>query len=236
MDAVVLEKFQKIQTLMERAGTVGEAESAAAALQRLMIKYNVDAAELEAAGKRDHEEYVSQFIELGKKGSSGLQWRINLIRVLAQAGFCKFIRIGVHGGIGYLVGQPSNIDAVRRIYEATVATVERLAERDWPAFRNRYNDWIRAGSPTAMAWKNSFKLGFSAGLWSKLQQEKQAIEAGEVTVSALVVVKDAELDEAVQRIIGNLVPSRNSTASNSSGFGAGYARGLAHETHDSIDA
>jgi len=235
VDRDTREKLEKIQRLMEGAGTVGEAEAAASAMQRLLIKHNIDASELESFGKRDHEEYEAVVIQVGPKNSQGLQWRLNLVRVLAEHGFCTFIRIGMHGGVGYIVGQRSNIEAVQLLFTATVETVERLANQDWPSFRNRFNDWHQVGCPTSVAWKNSYKIGFAAGLWRKLHQEKQALEAGDVTTSALVVVKDAELSAAVDRTIGKTVMRRESRASNSDGFGRGFSRGMEHEVHGRLD-
>lgn len=227
MDNVLREKLGKIQRLMSAAGTVGEAEAAAAAMQRLVLKHNLDTADLEGLGETEREEYISRYIVLGSKGSSGLQWRINLAYVMGEMNFCAFIREGFHGGTGWMVGQASNVDAAEEMFKSIAEANERLAPTEWYSFRNssRYD-----GSST-VAWKNSFKIGFVAGIRMKMRMERQTVaqelEAG--VVSSLVVVKEAELKEAVAEKIGKTTTHKGSAPTNVNGYQRGVEKGLSHE-------
>lgn len=235
MDSELRSRLEKIRRLMEAAGTVGEAESAAAAFQRLILKHNLTEEDLKGLGEERSEAYGGLFIRVAPDRKPGIQWRLNLVYVLAEYSFCAFIRYGVHGATGVIVGQSSNQEAVKSMFQSTVETVDRLAEQDWYLFNNSY-DWIRAGKPTATGWKNSFKIGFAEGLRQKMRNERSSmakeLEAG--VVSALVVVKDAELKEAVQRVVGKTTTHKGSAPTNRDGYQRGLERGLAHELRERL--
>lgn len=237
MDATTRKMLDGIKARMERAGTVHEAEAAAAAMQRMILKHNLTSEEVTGLGKAEREEYISQYIELGPKGTPGLQWRINLAYVMGEMNFCVFIREGVHGGTGWMVGQASNVEAAQVMFQSIAEANERIAETEWIAFRNSV-EWMYAGSPKAMAWKNSFKIGFVTGIRMKMIMERQTVaeELEPGTISALVVVKDKELQAAVNEKIGRTTTHRGSAPTNRSGYERGVERGLAHETRSQLDA
>lgn len=234
MDNELRKKLSAIQGLMDRAGTVAEAESAAAAFQRMIIKHNLKLEELEGLGRKDHEDYLSKYVVLGAKGTTGLQWRINLAYAVAQMNFCAFIREGVHGGTGWIVGQASNVDAAEQMFKTIVDANERLAPLEWSAFRTTPEGTFT----NATAWKNSFKIGFVTGIYRKMQMERQKLsqelEAG--VVSSLVVVKDGELQQAVSEKIGRVSTHRGSAPTNRSGYERGVEKGLSHELRSRLDA
>lgn len=236
MDPMTRKKLENIRHLMEAAGTVGEAEAAATAMQRMILKHNLTAEDLEGLGKQEREGYEGLFIRVAPDRKPGIQWRLNLLYLLSEYSFCAFIRYGIHGATGMIVGQPSNQEAVRVMFQATVETVERLAEGEWYAFRSRERDWRNAGEPASMAWKNSFKIGFSVGLRQKLQMDRKAIAIEDVKVNALVLVKGAELETAVQQAVGKTTTHKGSAASNVNGYQRGVEKGLAHELQKRLDA
>ena len=229
MDQSLRDKIANIKELMARAATVGEAEAAAAAMQRLVLRHNLQPEDIDSSTKSEKEEYASNFIRVGEPRSPGLQWKINLIRVLASADFCTFIRYGDHGGDGVLVGQPSNQEIVRQMFETTVPTVERLAETEWTFMRFDNARMYEAGYPKAAAWKNAFKIGFSAGLSQKLWLERQK-ELDQIEGSgALIVVKDHELQEAVKEKVGETKSGARQKPVNLNGYVRGVEKGREHE-------
>jgi hypothetical protein len=234
MDNELRKKLEGIQALMNRAGTVAEAESAAGAMQRMMVKHNLETADLEGLGQKAHEEYLSKYVVLGAKGTTGLQWRINLAYAVAQMNFCAFIREGVHGGSGWMVGQASNIDAAEQMFKTIVDANERLAPLEWSAFRNTPEGVFM----NATAWRNSFKLGFVTGIYRRMQMERQKLsqELETGVVSSLVVVKDGELQQAVSEKLGRVTTHRGSAPTNRSGYERGVEKGLSHELRSRLDA
>ena len=233
MDPMTRRMLDGIKSRMERAGTVAEAEAAAAAMQRMILKHNLDAADLENLGKQEREEYISKYIILGKEKTQGLQWRVNLAYVMGEMNFCAFIRQGIHGAKGWMVGQASNVEAAEVMYVSIVDANERLAPTEWAAFiRTSEGRFANSGS-----WKNSFKIGFVQGIRMQMLAERKRV-AGELeagTVSALVLVKDAELKQAVNEKIGKTTTHKGSAPTNSSGFQRGLEKGLSHEFRARLD-
>jgi len=200
-----------------------------------MLKHNLTPDDIEGlGGDRTQESYEKGFFRVGEDRTPGLQWRLNLIYVLAQYNFCAFIRYGVHGGSGVIVGQPSNMGAVKEMYEATVETIERLAEPEWFFMKTDLERMARAGYPKAAAWKNSFKLGFPDGLRQKLYLERvnqlKEMENGQ----ALMVVKDHEIAEAVKEKVGETTGSKSSQPTNFDGYQRGVEKGRAHELRERL--
>lgn len=234
MDSNLKEKLIGIKGLMERAGTVSEAEAAAAAMTRLVLKHNISEEELASLGVVDKEAYESGYIQVGPNGSSGLQWKLNLLYVLSEFNFCKFVRAGKHGGDGYIIGQPTNQKIVIEMFNVTVQTVERLAVDEWYIMLNDWERMMNAGNPKASGWKNSFKLGFPSGLHLKLMMQKAELEKDDTT-SALMVVKDGELDKAVEEKVGKLQKSRGSNPTNRDGYYRGVERGMRHGLVEQIE-
>lgn len=219
---------------MEAAGTVGEAEAATAAMQRLVLKHNLSAEDVDNLNTSTKETYDADFIRVGDRKTQGLQWRLNLLYVLAEYNFCVFIRYGHHGGDGVLVGQKSNKDAVRMMLDVTVPTLERIADSEWYLLKNDSARCRAAGYPTATAWKNSFKIGFVAGLRLKMQLERKSEALGDDRVSALVSLKDVELKEAVEETVGKTSTHRGSRPTNAAGYNRGVEKGRTHELQSRI--
>lgn len=228
MDNVTRKRLEDIQRLMSAAGSVGEAEAAAAAFQRLIFKHNITAEDLAGLGQQKREAYEGLFIRVAPERKPGIQWRLNLVYVLARYNFCAFIRYGHHGSTGVIVGQPSNQEGVRAMFDSTVDTVERLAESEWSALRNS-SGWISAGCPSKMGWQNSFKIGFATGLNIKMNLERSVELKEDHRAAALVVVKDSELAEAIETVVGKTGSHKGSEASNKDGYRRGVEKGREHQ-------
>jgi hypothetical protein len=236
VDATLRDKLDAITRLMERAGTVHEAESAAEAMQRLVLRHNLSAEDLSGLGKSEKEAYEAGFIRVGEDRTQGLQWRLNLIYVLAEYNFCAFIRYGSHGGSGTIVGQPSNQEAVRAMFDATVPTIERIAANEWYLLKNDLQRLYQAGSPGAVGWKNSFKIGFPAGLREKMRLERVHEISEDHRVSALVITKDEEIKLAIKEKIGKTTTHQGSRPTNADGYYKGVEKGRAHELRERINS
>lgn len=228
MDATSKSKLEKIARLMEAAGTPGEAEAAAAAFQRLVMKMNLTAEDLKGLGKDDGAEYVSQTVIVAPEGKTGVTWRVYLLNAVARYNFCQAIRVGAHGGRMYLVGQRRNVEAVMSMYVTMGPVFERLAVASWhaEAAEARRLGWR---APHKVRWTNSFLQGVPAGLIAKFKAERAEEEAADASVSALVVVKDAELRRAVTDLVGGTTTPKHKINSLSSAYESGYQAGRDYE-------
>lgn len=235
MDKQVLKKLVDIKKLMDAAGSVGEAEAAAAAMQRLVLKHNVDAAELEALGQEEKEAYGGMPVHLWPKGKPGVAWRVYVFTTIAHYNFCTFVRTHSTGGDGVLIGQASNQEAVMLMYEAAVENFLRLAPICYKE-AHAVQGW-RISKPAV--WKNSFLLGVPQGLHLKFDLERKAEIQADSKTSALVLVKDADLEKAVDDHFGRGSIKKTETkiqVTDKDAYRKGVEKGRSYDTGDRIDA
>lgn len=236
----LLEKLEKIQRLMENAGTPGEAEAAAAAFSRLLLKHNIDARDLENQGHRVKSKYILYPIQLMENGKPGLTWRVFLVHVLAKYNFCEAIRHGAHGARMFLVGEPENIAAIERLFFMMVPTFERLAELGFLEATERFDNlpfatrkYGNVKKPHRTSWKNSFFLGVPRGLTEKLETDRRESMEDSI-VNAVVVAKDQELMDAVNSFFAGLEPGGKAQIADKSAYKAGFAAGRNYATEERV--
>lgn len=240
MDRVTREKLEKIQALIEGAKTQGEAEAAASAFQRLVLRHNLSAEDLNKLGQTERETYGSMYVAVAKAGEAGVTWKVYLLWGLANLHFVAAIRQGNHGATFQLIGQKTNIDALQTLFSLLVPVGERLAVEGYAAHvveiqkahpRRSAKDLRNMGLIVSkVLWTNSFKLGFQKGIYTKLKNERaQEVKADE-NVSALVVVKDSELAEAIDQLAGETRDQNTKVRVHGSAQRAGFRAGMEHET------
>ncbi len=166
----IIEKAKKLLNLKERAGTPAEAEAAARALSKLIDKYRISIAELEAAGEPAEQCVVDETEPL-------LQWkRLNLYKRRLCSVLCDHYGVAwwqrawpagnnrrgvVWNRAVHLCGRASDIAVLRYMYAWLSAEIERLAAQ-------------YGGSRTE---RRSFKLGFVAGIERQLAAGRKEVEA-----------------------------------------------------------
>lgn len=230
MDRDTKARLEKIQALMENAGTVGEAEAAAQAFQRLVMRHNLSAEELAGLGQAEREAYMVKMVVLGGFNERGITWKRSLLTVIARFNFCDTIRYGTTGAMMAVIGQRTNIDAVETMYHTMVSTFTRLSHETWAARKHE----LPFSKPRA--WKFSFLMGVPSGLMDKFTAERESEVAADSNVSALVEVKGAELEDFLANEFPNVV-NRMTTygVSDGSGYRAGYKAGREYQDMGSLD-
>lgn len=215
----VLEKIEKIQALMSRAGTQEEAEAASAALQRLLTKHNLELFDVEQRlGNGKHKsEFVREHFNL--KHQSG--WRRDLLHVVAVNNFGK---ITYTQGSGW-----TSIVAEKRQVPIIIETYLRLEKLLWKMSRDasdrEYANPSYEYSLEPRAWLNSYRNGFVWGLNRAMQAAKRDEIAQHEGGSALVVVKEEELNAAFSEFYPKLGKASSRDISSSAGYHAGMRAG-----------
>lgn len=208
----LVDKFEKLLQLEQRAATPGEAEAAAAAMTRLLTKHNLDMMEV-------HRRLGSQGpkIDMIKKWVDvpAAAWRKSLLWIVARNNFTTFIyyRRG-----GYLIGHQASILTTWQLYESLIGTVEHLADLAWA-------DIAAWSGESAAIWKNSFRLGCVSGIGDAIRRAKRAAVEETEGGSALVLVNEKELAEAVEKFVGPTSRSGHTNVTNAAAYRAGYATG-----------
>ena len=221
---VNIEKIQKILNLMDRAGTQGEAEAAAAALQRELTKQNLTEAEARSAGQFDENVYVRIDITLASRKERGLTWKVYLMHALADYHFCRWFRYGKHGGKGLVIGTERNIAVLRQSYTQLSEVFPTIAVARW----NSLTEWQRSGL-NKVSFINSFLMGVPSGLRHAFEQARRGQYETMDGVQALVLVTDQELNAAQAKLVGRVLNAGKDTISSASGWNAGFEAGKNHQ-------
>jgi hypothetical protein len=182
--AKVLERVAKLFALAESANE-HEAQVATSAAQRLMLKYNIDAA-LRGSGA----EARYSFVHLGKPTGRVQESQRLLAVILHEHFFVQIIWVsiwrpfeGKRGRVIEACGTPENLELAAYVHDFLTHTAERL----WVDHRRR-------GGAVPNRERRYFVAGVMAGFRDKLEAERRRNgEAG------LVWVGDADLERYFKR-------------------------------------
>ncbi|HEY6877421.1 MAG TPA: DUF2786 domain-containing protein [Polyangiales bacterium] len=160
----VLDRVHKLLALAE-SDNRHEAEAAAAAAQRLMLKHNV---ELD-----DEKPTHYAFRELGRVTGRVAEWERRLGNLLRDHFFVDVIWVPAYrvheqkrGSVMEVIGTPENLDLAAYVYDFMVRTAERL----WRAHQAAQN--IRGNAD-----RRAYLAGVMSGFAQKLAQQAKAHRA-----------------------------------------------------------
>lgn len=225
----ILDKIARLRGLADRPGTPEEAAAAVAAIQRLMLRYNLTQAQVDGASRNDQHGYEKVTIDLG----AGMNWRRYLLHAICDYSFCKVV-FPPKGRGAYIIGEQHNIAIVTGLYDYLVNEVMRLADVGWDVLSPMDKRFS-----TVRAWKNSFRIGAGQTLRDRLkaQFEEQKRAEGEASVNALVVVKNDALARAMREFFPNSRQTRSrSSLSDRNGYNAGVVAGRSINLAKQIEA
>lgn len=175
----IIEQLRKVKRLADNAGTEGEAAAAAAAMARLLSKYNLEISEIDL--NAEASETVEENI-FGHKNSS--QWRTLLMHYVAKYNFCTTLTstryITVNGRLenarcSILIGQKHNREVAEFLFRTLEAAVERLANEHGYARAS-----MRRGvGRSSLSPRKSFITGAVRTIGERLAVEWQQFQAPE---------------------------------------------------------
>lgn len=180
-DQSILFKVQKLLNMTQANGaSIHEAEIAAAAAQRLMTQHRISVADL----GRDTGESIhnKNFLYAGERV---VTWKSSLGLVLCEVNGCKMYIQHTQSGIQFqVIGRDSDIQIVTYFFNYLCNEIERLSKVEK----------VKHGGH-GKTWTNSFKMGATNSIISRLKQANKAVRAETTSSTALVKVdmKDAEV-------------------------------------------
>jgi hypothetical protein len=181
----VLERVHKLLALAE-SDNRHEAEAAAAAAQRLMLKHNLEQV---AEGAQPGESRYG-FRHLGRVTGRVTEWERRLGNVLREHFFVDIIWVPAYrpdeqkrGSVMEAIGSRENLDLAAYVYDFLVRTGERL----WQAHRSAHA--IRGNAD-----RRAYLAGVMSGFAQKLAQQAKAHKA-----QGLVWVPHAELAQYTRK-------------------------------------
>jgi hypothetical protein len=132
----------RVRNLLKLAGdgaNENEAAAAAAAAQKLIERFKLDAAMLDASAGEEQpvEEEVRECEDPLDRSKSKIAWKGSLASGISRANSC---RIYWRGGTIQIVGASSNVATVRYLYAYFVREIDRLAKR----YAGNGKSWMHA--------------------------------------------------------------------------------------------
>lgn len=199
----VLKKLRKLQNLYEGAKKInseGEANAAAAAIQRLLIQYNLSMDEIGTDEEKSKDTVLEEKVDGFTYKSIGGEWEFRLLYVLCKWNFCKCFQVGGTYKRLMIFGKKENIETVKWLRSM-------LAERFVSFSKNRFKEYQKtveyAMKPIGMdKYQRSYLMGCAAGLDAKLKEESDREKAKDAEfgakVTALVVRNDTAVTEYIE--------------------------------------
>lgn len=199
----VLKKLRKLQNLYEGAKKInseGEANAAAAAIQRLLIQYNLSMDEIGTDEEKSKDTVLEEKVDGFTYKSIGGEWEFRLLYVLCKWNFCKCFQVGGTYKRLMIFGKKENIETVKWLRSM-------LAERFVSFSKNRFKEYQKtveyAMKPISMdKYQRSYLMGCAAGLDAKLKEESDREKAKDAEfgakVTALVVRNDTAVTEYIE--------------------------------------
>jgi hypothetical protein len=214
----VLDLIAKLKAVtVENGATVDEAAAAAARMQHLVLKHNIEVAELEAAGTVEKSPYGKEWMDYGAKGV--WQWRRDLGAAVAEHNFCRVAYPMGQPGL-WIVGQPHNVAAVRVLYDYLAATIKRLNDEWYRDYKTNCAATGRAPE-NATRFQDSFCKGAAAMVAARMKEERDREAAAANSTTALIVNLDGEAERAIKDFFPDLHTHKTRGAGREDIFRAG---------------
>ena len=225
----ILERIQKLLNLQKGAEAIGslhEAELAAVRVHELLLKYNLDLADITGFVKPEASK-ISRFDErdIVNPKNEG-QWIHALYNVLCKHNFCRIVVINMRD-IKYasLIGTKVNVESVKFLGDQLENRI-RIAEKD--AWKQN------SSSEKRNAFRRGFFMGAVRGIDTQLELKKKEEAALNNKVTALVLSNKDKLDKFMNDEFNNLKSGKPTRVSASTGMAMGYAKGRSMNINDGI--
>ena len=194
----ILEKLRKLMDLEASArnlGNEGEANAAAAGINRLLLDYNLELEDVPAEQKiKDPVEH--ELVEMHNNiPYMDAQWYRTLFDVICNYNLCKALRSTTDRTCLYVVGRKTNRETCLYLFSFLTSSFVRLGRENYKQFK-----WqcLRRGvtCPTAAVYMKSYLLGCCEGLENKFKDEQAAMQCN---VTALVVSNNKVLQDFLDK-------------------------------------
>lgn len=220
VDSAIITRLKKVQALTTSSNP-NEAAVAAEKLQELLVRYNLELADVSGDVNDGRPSRVYGKHEAQTPQS---EYRRLLMNVLAINNFCRYVYTP-GTTIAWLVGETHNVEAVRWMF-ATID--EQLKHMVWRAYKAYVAECeaVRLRPAPARTWKRDYRVGAVLTIGERLRSRAEALRAEEA-VNALVVVSDAALKSALHDYFPRLRSGAKAVDTTTSGFAKGRVDGNA---------
>ncbi len=219
VEEALLSQLRKIAVMAERGGTPEEAATAAAMLQKLMLKHQLDMEDLRPPTENPYQRYGHKFHE-----GYGQQWSSILLNALAKGHNCRCVRVSENGRLWKwdVIGEQTMVWTVIRLHKTLVTLLRNLARIRYGLYKTgeikegRFNVMRRA------VYYRSYLEGAVMTIHTRLAETRDSLNS-----TALIV-----LDDRAEKVKNKLYPSLRTTRSRMRQVdGRAYAEGRRDGTY-----
>ncbi|QBD78006.1 DUF2786 domain-containing protein [Ktedonosporobacter rubrisoli] len=187
----ILEKIRKLLAL-STSSNPHEAALAASKAQALLAEYNLELSQVQTS--EPDARYEQAHLSTGSR-----VWRRQLLYVLAKYNFCQTVYDPNYKHV-ILIGERHNSEVVQYLYSSLVEQLEHMAVT---AYRQSESEFPLA------TWKNSFFAGALRSIDQRLDEQQKQFVAISGQCRSLVIVKNDELQKAVNKLFPHLRAGRS---------------------------
>lgn len=200
MNQQLTERLEKLPEILGKATTVAELNAAVVDLERLVLKSNyADSQSGSPEAAFEARDYI-----LGERNTRGLSWKLNLMTVIAEANFCRMVRVGIHGGQTQILGQPENIDTTIRIFEAIVPVYDTVGKNEFTSYSDSASKEEGAATPHRAGWINQYLTKAPEAMGAAIEESRTKDTSGNSKLAKMVEERTAELNQ----FRASLVPAK----------------------------
>ena len=234
----IMSKIKKLKALYEGAkaiGSEGEAQNAAALMNKLLLQYNLSMDEIDLT-ERPKDPVGHEIISGYEYKSIGGEWENRLTTVLCNHNLCRCYVYGSSYKRLMIVGKRENMELVKwmlHMLKERYVDFSKIAYKEYKeSSEYRYTRYSKD------RFQRSYLLGCAEGLNAKLteerENEKKQNEQFATQVNALMVRTSGALDEYVKEQFGKTGHRAGGHANAYSARKAGYEEGRRTELYKPI--
>lgn len=238
----IKDKIRKLLALQKGAediDSIEEAANAAAQIQKLLFKYNLELSQIEDKDESNigHNDYDLKERH-GYNKTQG-QWLLTLYTVISKYNMCKVIYMKSQSEpsrpVTKVFGEQHNVQVVLDLCLGLVGQIKALEKKRWKEVE--FVEINRA------AFRRAYFMGCVMGIAERLKEEKEEAERQWNGMTDLMVVNDEALAIRVTEVLGETKTSANRKLSNNRGKEMGYEdgkemrakRGVTHKDLEKLD-
>lgn len=200
----LVEKLRKVLALTT-SSIEGEAQAAAAHLQRLLTQHNLSIADLEQKGGQPAPGVHEQRHDLGK---AAFTWKLDLADSIAEFYYCYPLVNRSTKTVAF-IGRPDNVEALQMLYAWLIDQIRRIATAER---RKHFDETGEHIDP--LRWQVRFGVGCVERLHERLtemrarQEEDEATVNGGAECTALAIHHKSEISDYLEKKFGRRVDGR----------------------------
>lgn len=183
----------RMERLLALTSSPNEHEAALAMekLQELLIRHNLDLADLETRGHA-----APTVREKGHDlGKAAFRWKLDLAEVIARHYFCHPL-VNRHAKTVVFVGRPDNVDSLLALYRWVIEQIKTISREERRVHIESTGEHI-----DPLRWQVNFGIGVVERLGQRLEEIKRR-QAEDTQIQALVVHHESEISDYLEGTYG----------------------------------